>query len=454
MSNGWGELLRGRNGRSCAVVGGGMIIHAVNVFIATTTLPSIVHDIGGLNFFAWSTTLYVAASLLGGANCARLIRTRGVRTSYRVALACFALGCLLCAIAPTMAALLLGRFVQGLGAGTLSALSFAMVRVLFPAHLWSRAFSIVSLAWGIATLGGPAIGGIFAQYGAWRAAFWSLLALAPCLLALVELSLPRNLAREAPTAQPAPLTSLALLVASTLAISAGSMSEQPVLNAAGLAAALACFALFVRREATHAARVLPTGACNPRSPLGGVYLAMILLLLGVSSEIFVPYFLQTLHGQTPLHAGYLSALMSGGWSAGAVAGSGSRHVRLLLRTGPLVMAAGLLTLLALMPQPATGPVILTAMGAGLAAVGLGMGMCWPHLSAAVLTRAREDERTLAGASITTVTMSGNAFGSALGGMITNTTGLAATPGHAATALFALAALAPIAAAILVRRSRP
>jgi predicted MFS family arabinose efflux permease len=328
-----------------------------------------------------------------------------------------------------------------------------MVRILFPASLWSRAFSIVSLAWGVATLGGPAIGGIYAQYDAWRMAFWTLLALAPCLLMLVEFTLPRGLASEQGAKAPVALVNLALLAASALCISAGSMATEIWLNVAGLVAAFAALLLFALRERIGPARVLPRGACDPSTRLGAVYFGMILLLLGVSSEIFVPYFLQTLHEMSPLHAGYLSAMMSAGWSVGSLTGSGSTRVASLMRIGPLAMMAGLLVLFVLMPPIGGSAVIIAALGLGLAAIGGGIGICWPHLGAAVFTHAPEDERNLASASITTVIMVGNAFGSAMGGLVTNMAGLATAPAHAAAWLFGSFALAPIAAISILRRLR-
>ena len=134
----WSELVRGGNAGPSAVVAGGMILHALNTFIVATILPSIVRDIGGLRWFAWSTVLYVVASLLGGAVCARVLQRLGARGAFRLALAGFAAGSVICALAPAMPALLAGRVLQGLGAGTLSALSFTMVRTLFPSRLWPR----------------------------------------------------------------------------------------------------------------------------------------------------------------------------------------------------------------------------------------------------------------------------------------------------------------------------
>ncbi|MDE2574320.1 MAG: MFS transporter [Rhodospirillales bacterium] len=454
MAGGWGELLRGGNAQRSAVVGGGMVIHAISTFIVTTILPTVVHDIGGLRFFAWSTTLYVVASLLGGAGCARLMARVGARGSYRAALGIFALGAAVCALAPNMPALLIGRFIQGLGAGTLSALSFTMVRTLFAETLWARAISVVSAAWGVATLAGPAVGGVFAQYHAWRLAFWMVFAAAPLLLALVERALPRDLARPpAPRGRMAWLN-LGVLAASALCVSAGSSSPQVVWNVVGLAAAVGGFALFIRLE-QGARKLLPTGACNPTVALGAAYAAMLTLIIGITTEIFVPYFLQTLHGLVPLHAGYLSALMSGGWTTGSVGGAslGPRGARTAMRSGPLAMALGLAGLFVLMPAPSAP---IWPIGLCLAAMGLGIGLCWPHLGASVFASAPERERDLAASSMTMVIMVSNALGSALGGMVTNVAGLSVPGGaagatSAATWLFGAYVVSPLLAGLAVHR---
>jgi predicted MFS family arabinose efflux permease len=455
---GWLELMRGDNAARSAVIGGGMIIHAVSTFIVVTILPSVVRDIGGLRFFAWGTTLYVLASLLGGALCARLLARVGGRGTYRFALPVFALGTLVCALAPSMPVLLVGRLIQGFGAGTLSALSFTMVRTLFDEALWSRALSLTSAAWGVATMAGPAIGGVFAQYGAWRAAFWSVFVLVPFLLLLVERSLPRDLPRPAAPSTRLALLNLCVLVGSVLAVSVGSTASWAVANAAGLAAALAGLMLFVWLEARRR-RLLPHGACNPSTALGAAYATMMMLIVGVSTEIFVPYFLQVLHGMTPLHAGYLSALMSAGWSIGAVGGSSQSigGTRALLTAGPLLLAGMLAGMFLLMPRSGVlGDGQLWVIGALLLGQGLGIGSAWPHLCAKVFAFAPDAEKDLAATSITIVIMVANALGSALGGMVTNGAGMTNPGGPAGAAqaaawLFGLYTLAPLLAFVTVRR---
>jgi predicted MFS family arabinose efflux permease len=452
----WAELVRGENAARSAVVGGGVVMHAITVFIVTTILPSVVRDIGGLRFFAWSTTLYVAASLLSGAVTSRVLARLGPRRAYRLALALFLIGSVICAMAPDMAVLLGGRFVQGCGAGMLSALAYTMVRLLFPEHLWSRAVSIVSAMWGIATLLGPALGGMFAQFGEWRAAFWMLACIAPVLAVLVERAMPSAVQTGAGPGTKLASGNLALLVASILCVSAGSMAHSLWTNALGLVCAASGLALFVRLERGRR-RLLPLGACDPATRLGSTYAAMMLLIIGMTTEIFVPYFLQTVQGATPLHAGYISALMSAGWTTGSLTSAtlSGRAVRVLVPGGPVAMVLALAGLGLLMPWPG-GTAHLAAVGLCLAILGLGIGMCWPHVTAQIFRFAPDSEKELAAGSITVVIMVGNALGSALGGMVTNAAGLTSPGGAegavmAASWLFALFAAAPLMALLAMTR---
>src|SRR5690606_19036993 len=145
------------------------------VFIATTILPTVVNDIGGIDYYAWNTALFVTASILGSALIPRLLAQANPRKAYLVAAIIFAAGTLGCGFASSMPVMLAGRAIQGLGGGMLLALSYAMIRIVFEDRLWPRAIALVSGMWGVATLIGPAVGGMFAELGVWRAAFWSLI---------------------------------------------------------------------------------------------------------------------------------------------------------------------------------------------------------------------------------------------------------------------------------------
>ena len=216
--------------------------------------------------------------------------------------------------------------------------------------------------------------------------------------------------------------------------------------------------LFVRLENGGGRRLLPLGACRVALPLGATYAAIMMAVVSVNTEIFVPYFLQTLHGMAPINAGYLSALMSMGWTAGSivVAGAAARAVPRWMVAGPLTMAAAIAGSFFLMPVTGVAGVAqIGLLGLCLFAQGAGIGMCWPHLCSRVFVFAPEGEKDLAASSMTMVIMVSNALGSALGGMVTNLAGLStggvAGAMSAAGWLFATFVLAPLLAVVAVRR---
>jgi MFS family permease len=464
----WSDLLTGRNGLVSVALTGGVALHAVNVHIVTTVLPSVVRDIGGLDWYAWSTTLFVVASIVGAALSVRLLSALGPRGACIAALAMFALGSAACGSATSMPWMLAGRCVQGLGGGTLAALSYALIRQVFAPPLWPRAVALVSGMWGAATLCGPAVGGLFAEAGHWRWAFWSLLpaALLQALLVAWQLRPTGSAAASASrTARPRiPALQIGLLVASVLAVAAGSLSAMLAWKAIGVAGGLALGALAIARDRRAPVRLLPLGATRLASPLGAVYASLALLLIGTEPEIYLPYFLQTLHGYSPLMAGYLTAAMAGGWSLGSLLFSGRSgdSANRLMRAGPALCVAALAALAVLMPLGGALPdgIRTPLVAVALATLGAGVGIGWPHLLTRVLTLAPTGEEGTASAAITTVQLYGMAIGAALAGLVANSAGLA-DPGGIAGArsaagwLLAGFALAPAAAAWLALRiTRP
>jgi MFS family permease len=430
----------------------GVGLHAVNIFIATTILPSVVADIGGLDYYAWNTTLFVVASIVGSALSAHALGRLAPRGAYRLAAALFALGTLACAAAPSMPALLAGRSLQGLGGGTLVALSYAMIRHLFPAVLWPRAISLVSGMWGAAALTGPFVGGVFAEFGAWRAAFWVLLPLVGGFAALSGRVLGRATGGETRTVA-LPGFRLVLLAMAVLSVSAASLAEDVVQNAAGVAVAAVLMAALARLDGASNERLLPPAAFRPTTPLGATYATMVLLVAGTTTIIFVPFLLQALHGLSPLAAGYLTVVEALGWTAAALATSavGEAGARRAIAAGPAAMLAGLAGLSWSMPNVGAS---LAAIAIWLVMVGAGVGMGWAHLASRVLAVAPEGERDLAAASISTVQLLATAFGSALTGMVANVAGLSdPSPvdgaANAALWLFAVFTAAPALAGLAV-----
>jgi predicted MFS family arabinose efflux permease len=131
----------------------------------------------------------------------------------------------------------------------------------------------------------------------------------------------------------------------------------------------------------------------------------------------------------------------------------------MLRAGPVICTLGLAALAWLLPSPgffADGfETLLIAVA--LAAVGLGVGIGWPHLITRVMSLAPKGEEGLASASITTVQLYGMAVGAAVAGLVANAAGLTVPGGlegarSAAVWLFASFALAPALAVWLAYRA--
>ncbi len=459
----WGELLSGRNGLRSLAVAGGVALHAVNVYISTTILPSVVRDIGGLEYYAWNMTLFVAASIMASALSAKAFDALGLKRAFLVAIAVFSAASTVCALAPSMAWMLFGRTLQGLGGGLLLGLCYSSIRVVFPERLWTRAMGLTSSMWGVATLSGPAIGGVFAQSGHWRWAFGAILPVAAGLAWLVIREINENTVSNADAPRQkvnVPVGKVALIVLSVLVVSAGSLSTAVYWNALGIVAGLAV-ALYVSRldQRPGTVRWLPDGAWSVRQAMGSIYACVGLMSAAITVEIFIPYFLQTIHGFEPLPAGYMTALMSLGWTVGSISSSGreAATARVLMRSGPAVSAVSLLGLFALVPWLGVmDSVWVLGLLVCMAGVGLGIGMCWPHLLAQVFRSAPSGQESIASSAMITIQLYALALGSTLAGMIVNAAGMTNPGGvqgavSASGALFVLFAIPPALAFFVMAR---
>jgi MFS family permease len=448
----WGALFRhGRAGHTLLLTLG-VGVHAIDVFIIATVLPSVVADIGGAAFYTWSTMLYVVASILGTAG-GGFIRARcDLRRSYTGGALVFLVGSLGCAMAPSMAWLLLARASQGLGGGLLVALSYGMVSELYPDALRPRAFSIISGMWGTAALLGPTVGGVFAAIGWWRGAFWVA---APVIIGLIGLAwwtLPSAAGQRATAS--VPWLRLLSLGVGVLCLAWSGQMTWLALRLTLMAGGGILMALTFRLDARAMTRLFPSQPLSLQQPVGTAYW-MFFLLDVISSQVtvFMPLVVQVLHGVSPLGAGYFAGLRSLAWTLAALCSAGlqGRWVRLVLVLGPLVIMCSIAGQAAVVVN---GP--LSWLGVFMALHGVGIGICFAHLSSWTIAAARQGEEHLTASSIATVRSLGQAFGAATAGLIANAAGLAqgvsvVTVASAATWVYGLCTLLPVVLTVLALR---
>ena len=421
-TSGWRELLGPKNLGASTVLAGGVALYATNEFLTISLLPSTVADIGGQRLYAWVTTVYLVASVVAATTVSAVLARVGPRWAYLLGLGVFAVGSLLCAVAPTMQLLLVGRVVQGSAGGLLAGLGYAVINSALPQSLWTKASALVSAMWGVGTLLGPAAGGLFAQYSSWRWAFGVLVALAAVIAVLVPFALPAR--TDAPLVRDRiPVWSLLLLGSAALAVSIAGVPRSVVWTAVLLAVGAVLVAVFLVVDRRTTAAVLPPTAFRP-GPLKWIYLTLGLLMAATMVDLYVPFFGQRLAHLAPVAAGFLGVALAVGWTVSEIASASATNAKKVVRivaVAPLVMAAGLTLAAVSQFEDASGGLIAIWVVA-LAVTGVGVGVAWPHLSAWAMGCVDDpSEGGRAAAAINTVQLIFGAFGAGLAGIVVNAT---------------------------------
>jgi MFS family permease len=452
---GWSALLEARWFSAVAVLVGGVLLHSMNVLMLATVLPSVVDDIGGATLLSWTSTAYLASSIVAATCTGYLTSNIGGRNAFCIGALVFGAGALICAMAPSMALIVAGRFVQGFGGGLLAAIAYVLVRNTFPSELWPRAFALLSGAWSLSVVVGPMVGGIFAQYGSWRGAFLCVAGLASILAIGAFRALPAGFAGTG--AVRAPGLRVALVCSAIAVMSLTAIAPHALAKCGLVVAAVGLLVLTLAIDRRATARLLPGDAFSLHSITGlGLWLILTVSIAYSPLQVFMPIFLQSLHGLDPLSSGYMVAGGSFGWTAISllVAGLLPPATDRLLVAGPAMMATGLLGIALLLPlEPAV--MVFPA----IFMVGAGIGSCWAFFAQRVMAGARKGEEDVAASSIATVQQTGFALGAAVAGLIANAAGLSAgfnrtDIGQAAfwvPTCFVLAAL--VAAALGLRLAR-
>src|SRR5271170_5308517 len=151
----WTLRLMGR----FALMSVGVWLYAADTLVTATITPGMVLEIGGVEYVNWAVSLYEVGAIIAGAAAGMLCGQFGVKRVLGGAALLYALGCAIAAMAPNIAAVVIGRFVQGLGGGMLLSLCYFAMHEWFPEETWNRLFGIEAFIWAAGSLLGPLIGG-------------------------------------------------------------------------------------------------------------------------------------------------------------------------------------------------------------------------------------------------------------------------------------------------------
>jgi MFS family permease len=418
---------------------------AVESLAVITILPLVKNDLGGLNLYGWVTSAFFLGTLIGVVVGGRETDARGPAPVYLAGLGLFATGLILGGAAPSMAVLVLARAIQGLGAGAIPTISYAIVGRTYPERLRPRIFAVLSTAWVVPGLAGPGASALIAERFGWRVVFWGII---PLIAVAVALCLPslRRIGRPEQTGETPHGVVDAVRVSVAAALVLGGLQSRsflitPILLTAGIVVG-----------GGPLRRLMPAGTIRAAAGLPATVLMRGLLSFSfLGADTFVPLAITSARGQSATFASIAVTAATVAWTAGSWAQerlAARQSARTLVTCGMAIIVLGIAGEAASLNVDV--PVWETVAAWGLG--GFGIGLAYPILSVLALRGAPLGTEGRATASVQLADNLGIAMGSGVGGVAV-AIGVAAGGGTAIglAATFALTGVAAFLGLVTARR---
>ena len=149
-----------------------MFLAALDQTIVATALPTIGRQFGDVSSLSWVITAYLLASTAVAPVFGTLSDIYGRRATMIASMSLFVVGSALCAIAPNMPILIIARGLQGLGGGGILPIVQTVIADVVTPRERGQYQAYFSGVWMAAGIGGPVLGGVFAEHLHWSMIFW------------------------------------------------------------------------------------------------------------------------------------------------------------------------------------------------------------------------------------------------------------------------------------------
>jgi MFS family permease len=395
---------------------------AFEALAVSTVMPLVARELGSLELYGWVFSAFFLGTLIGIVVVGGLIDRGGLVRPLAAGLVLFSIGLIVGGLAPSMAVLVAGRFLQGLGAGAIPPIAYVSIGRALPDDLRPRMFAVLSTAWVLPGVIGPAVAGAVAQLTTWRAVFLGLLPLIAAAGAIVLPAIRSAVPVGATTGDAAangrdnglamrrrlPIglvlaAGAGLLVAG---LTSGTLVPGAPLAILGLVLVLPAFSRLTPVGTLRAVRGLPAA----------VLLRGLLTFTFFCADAYVPLALQEWRGLGPAIAGIALTGATLSWTAGAWIQARRIDrwgVRRLVGTGFAVVVMGIVAF-ALVLSPEV-PVVVGLLAWTVA--GLGMGLSYSPLSLTVLREATPGAEGTATSGLQLSDVLGTALGTGVGGAL-------------------------------------
>lgn len=364
-----------------------LFLASLDQTVVSTAMPRIIADLGGFDRFTWVTTAYLVASTTTVPIVGRLSDLYGRKAFFLGGIAVFLVGSVLAGVSQSMDQLITFRAIQGIGGGSMMALSFTTVGDLFPPAERGKYQGLVAAVFGLSSVIGPTLGGFITDTLSWNWVFYVNVPLGLPVIALFIRFFPNTRPEKRTFQLDYAGMALLVLVVVPLLIGlslAGVQFEWLSLQIVGiLVFAAVMTVVFVLVERRAADPIMPLGIYS--NPVVSISLVAVFItgFAMFGSIIFIPLFFQGVLGASATSSGsFMTPMMMSMVVAAALSGQAlSRlggHYRLQGLIGIGIMTGGVVMTSRMTADTSFGQAVASIM-----LTGLGLGMTFPSFTIAV-----------------------------------------------------------------------
>lgn len=323
ISNVGEQVLNNKNNKILVMTGLmiGIIFSELDETVVNTAMPTIIRDLGGLSMYGWVAGIYMLALSAFMPILGKLADLFSRKKVYFASMAFFIGGSIICGLSHSMIMLLIGRGIQGLGAGGLMPLAMTISSDLFPVEQRAKVQAFMGPVMFIPMLLGPLMGGFFVDQASWHWIFFvnipvGLIAVIFLASGLKEVHERKKVTIDWAGAILLVAAIISLLITPVLVENEGYMWSSPFIVSL-LCVGVILIGLFIWVESKVIEPIVPLHLFRNRNIL---VLSLLVFTVGcglMGSFSSFPYFAQNVLGLTPTESGYLTLPMM----VGAVATS-------------------------------------------------------------------------------------------------------------------------------------
>jgi len=397
----------------------GMLLAALDQTIVSTALPSIVGDLGGAGHLSWVVSSYLLADTVATVLAGKFGDQFGRKRIFQVAAATFVVASALCGLAQDMLWLIAWRAVQGFAAGLLMVTAMAVIADVIPLRERGKYQGALGAVFGVTTVVGPLLGGLFTDHLSWRWAFYVNVPVGIVVIVLAALFMPGIRPGLHPDIDYRGIVFVSLGAAGlTLALSWGGTEYawgSPVIIAL-IIASLVSLAIFVLVERRAIDPILPLRLFRSSVFVICVVLAFIVGFAMLGALTFLPTYLQYVKGVSATASGLqtlplVAGLLVMSTFSGTVVGRTGRY-KIFPVLGSLIIAVGMFLLSRL---GADTPYWQLAVA--MLVLGTGIGMSMQILTIVVQSTVPYHDLGVGTSGVTFFRTLGSSFGAAVFGAV-------------------------------------